>query len=544
MQGQEQTANPRHSRERADARRDVDVLVVGAGPAGLITAIGLARYGVSVLLVERHEGTSVFPRATVISVRSMEILRSWGLEPQVRRREFPALPLGRVAPTLVESEGVSVSLGFPTEEEARQVSPTTYALAAQDAFEPVLLDHLRGYPTDIRFGTELVAFDQDDDGVTSVVRHRGTGRPITVRSRFLVAADGGRSTVRSALGINMDGPEHLEEYVSTLFRAPLSARIGRVPHGLNMIPGPNGMAVFLPTSADDRWVFAQTWDPRTQRVEDFDRDRVTKLIRAASGVPDLPADIMNVAAFSFAAQVADSFRAGNVFLVGDAAHRITPRGGTGMNTAIHDAHNLAWKLAFVLRGWAGPDLLDSYEIERRPVDERNTARSATVTGEEVDPLAIDVGVTYGRGALVPDGSEGPYADRWRPNGSPGARLPHVWLDCTGTCQSTLDLVGDGLTLLTGPEGARWRQAARRATTARGPRVDVRTVGGDDGAGSVQAFLRFAGIEQDGALLVRPDGHIAWRARSTVGLDVPAVLTTVIGAVLAHGGSASGLRDVA
>ena len=180
----------------------------------------------------------------------------------------------------------------------------------------------------------------------------------------------------------------------------------------------------LPTSNDDRWVFAQPWDPQTQRVEDFTHERVTASIRAASGVPDLPVEVLSVGAFSFAAQVADRYRVGHAFLVGDAAHRITPRGGTGMNTAIQDAHNLAWKLAFVLRGWAGDDLLDTYEEERRPVGARNAARSEAPTSPDLDALAIDIGVTYESGALVGDGMPtGPAEDSWRPTGRPAPGSP-------------------------------------------------------------------------------------------------------------------------
>jgi 2-polyprenyl-6-methoxyphenol hydroxylase-like FAD-dependent oxidoreductase len=494
------------------------VLVVGAGPAGLVTAIGLARHGVPVMLVEKREQTSSFPRATAVSPRSMEIMRDWGLEDLVRAREFDALPTGRVAPTLVAAEGMTVPLGFPTEDESRRVSPTSYAVVAQDEFEPVLLEHLGTFPAEVRFGTEIVSFHQDETGVTSVLRDT-TGRRTTVRSRFLVGADGSRSSVRSALGIPMQGPDHLEEFVSTLFRAPLRAQLPAV-HGLNMIPGPQGLAVMLPTSNDDRWVFAQAWDPLTQRVEDFSHEQVTASIRAAAGVPDLPVEILSVGAFSFAAQVADRYREGHAFLVGDAAHRITPRGGTGMNTAIQDAHNLAWKLAFVLHGRAGDDLLDTYEEERRPVGARNAARSEAPTSPDLDPIAIDIGVTYERGALAGDGTSTETTEAgWRPTGRPGARLPHVWLERDGDRVSTLDLLGPGMTVFTGPDGARWRAAADAVASEVGVTVSVRVVGGAPLCDPAGEFSTLFGLEPDGAVVVRPDGHIAWRARSAAGLDL-------------------------
>ena len=496
----------------------ISVLVAGAGPAGLVTAIGLARLGVPVMLVERHRATSTFPRATAVSPRSMEIMRDWGLEERVRAREFDALPTGRVAPTLVAAEGMVVPLGFPTDDEVRRVSPTSYAVVAQDELEPILLEHLESLGAEVRFGTEIIAFHQDATTVTSVLRD-SSGRETTVRSRFLVGADGSRSFVRSALDIPMRGPDHLEEFVSTLFRAPLREQVAAV-HGLNMMPGPEGLSVMLPTSNDDRWVFAQPWNPQSQRVEDFTDERVTASIRATSGVPDLPVEVLSVGAFSFAAQVADRYRVGHAFLVGDAAHRITPRGGTGMNTAIQDAHNLAWKLAFVLRGWADDGLLDTYQEERRPVGARNAARSEAPTRPDLDALAIDIGITYESGALVGDSM--PTAsvdDSWRPTGCPGARLPHLWLERDGERVSTLDLLGPGMTVFTGSEGGRWRRAAQEVAADLGVTVAVRVVGGERLGDPSGAFSTLYGLEADGAVVVRPDGHIAWRATSAAGLDL-------------------------
>jgi putative polyketide hydroxylase len=516
------------------------VLVVGAGPAGLVTALGLARRGVPVVLVEKREQTSDVPRATAISPRSMEIVREWGLEPRVRACGFDAVPFGRIAPTLTSPEGMTVPLGFPSDEVARTVSPTSYALAAQDAFEPVLLEELRSHGADVRFGTTLVGFEQDEHGVTSILQ-AGDGRRSTVRSRFLVAADGSRSPIRAALGIDMVGPDHLQELVSTLFRAPLSEHVGPLRHALNMLPGPDGLSVMLPTSNDDRWVFAQPWHPDTQDVGDFTTEVVTGAIRAASGVPDLPVEVLDVGTFSFAAQVADRYRAEHVFLVGDAAHRITPRGGTGMNTAIQDAHNLAWKLEFVLKGWAGGDLLDTYEMERRPVGASNAARSAEPTPSDVDALGIDIGVTYDEGALVDDGSpRRPLGGSWKPTGRPGARLPHVWLTRDGERASTLDLLGPAMTVFTGPDGLPWRRAAELVAAELGVTVTVRTVGRGSLQDPAGAFTGLVELEGDGAVVVRPDGYIAWRARSAHGLDLTQALRTGIRASL--GEPASGMNE--
>ncbi len=253
----------------------------------------------------------------------------------------------------------------------------------------------------------------------------------------------------------------------------------------------------LPTSNDDRWVFAQSWDPQTQRVEDFTHERVTASIRAASGVPDLPVEVLSVGAFSFAAQVADRYRVGHAFLVGDAAHRITPRGGTGMNTAIQDAHNLAWKLglraprlgrrrpARHLRGGAAAGRARAMPRARRPPRVRTSIA-----------LAIDIGVTYVSGALVDDGvPTGPAEAGWRPTGRPGARLPHVWLERDGERVSTLDLLGPGMTVFTGADGGRWRRAAGEAAAELGVTVTVRVVGGEQLSDPSGEFTGLYGLER-------------------------------------------------
>ncbi len=527
----------RHWSKDFDSVETTGVLVVGAGPAGLVTAIGLARHGVPALLVERRADLSSFPRATAISPRTMEIMRGWGLEQRVRDVGFEAVPLGRVAPTLISPQGETVPLGFPTEEELGPVSPTTYAVAAQDAFEPVLADEARTQGSDIRFGTELVALHQEGEGITAMLRDVTTHRRWAVRARYLVGADGARSAVRAATGITMTGQDDLEEFVSTLFRAPLGAHVG-TPYGLNMIPGPTGLVVMLPTGGD-RWVHAQTWDPDTQTLLEFTPERMTEMIRVASGVANLPVQILSTNAFSFAAQVADSFRSDRVFLVGDAAHRMTPRGGAGMNTAIHDAHNLAWKLAFVMRGLAGQGLLDTYEQERRPIGEANTRRSAEPTSTTLDALAIDIGVTYERGALAPEAAWPQAAEQsWQPTGRPGARLPHVWLERDGERRSTLDLLGPGLTVFTGSEGAHWQTAARDAAAGVGADIRVLVVGRHGLCDPADAFEATYGLDPDGAVVVRPDGHIAWRSRSSSGVDAAQELRYGIGSALGEPAEAS------
>jgi putative polyketide hydroxylase len=448
------------------------VVIAGAGPAGLVAAVTLARQGVGSLLVERRGALSQFPRATGVGVRTMELLRSWGLEDQARAGQTDVVDAhGWLTPALASPDGVAIPEGFPLRAQVAGHSPTTFAVIPQDHLEPVLLAHLRTFSTShVRFGTEVVGFDQDDDGIT--VHLRGPdGTPTAVRCRVLVGADGAHSAVRAAMGVRMEGPDRLANVVTVLFEAPLDAVVGDRRYPIYLIEHPDAGGVLVPSGGYTRWIYGHYWDPQRERLEDYPPERLADMIRTATGVPDLDLRIVRTGAFTFAAQVAERYRSGRVFLAGDAAHRMTPRGGRGMNTAIHDGHDLGWKVAWVLRGWADTPLLDTYETERRPVGLRNTALSA-----QQGP------VIGGMRALADDLA---------------GRLPHAWLDGTAR-RSTLDLIGPGLTLLTGPAGERWR--AVRADTV----VPLHTYALDDAASAA------VGSNRDGAVLVRPDGHVVTR----------------------------------
>jgi 2-polyprenyl-6-methoxyphenol hydroxylase-like FAD-dependent oxidoreductase len=464
----EKTMHSSHPRAQAAAAiEEAPVVVAGAGPAGLAAAIALARLGVETMLVERRAELSSLPRATVVSLRSMELIRSWGIEDAVLAGGVDVEWRGWVADTLARvAEGSMWPVGVPTRAEAAVLSPTAPACVPQDHLEPVLLEHLRSLGSArVHLQTEVVGVQERGDGVEVVLRDVASGEPRTVRARYVIAADGAHSAIRRALGIAMRGPEGLGHAVTAVFHAPLWRVIGEHRYGIYSINHPDGAGTYLPAGRGDRWYYGTWVDP--QEVDAFTPERFVRRIRAGAGIADLDVAIERTGAFSFAAQLADRFRSGRTFLVGDAAHRVTPRGGTGMNTAIAGGHDLGWKLGWVLRGWAGPELLDTYESERRPIAAHNVARSADPDGstrETADELHVDL----------------------------GGRMPHVWVRTDEGRASTLDLLGPGLTLFTGPQPAAWE-----TRTPGGPPVTLRRLD------AVSA--RAIGIRGGGALLVRPDG---------------------------------------
>ncbi|MEV6979138.1 FAD-dependent monooxygenase [Kitasatospora sp. NPDC093806] len=501
------------------------VLVVGAGPVGLTLSLLLSGYGVEHLVVEAREGTSAHPKARGVSARSMEVFRRLGVEADVRRAGLPASHVffyrGRdlVDPDFTRTGVTGPPAGEGGAQGGVERTPSPGLICSQDALEAVLLRHGRERaPGRVRFATRLLSFTEEADGVRAVLEDRAGGARRTVRAGLLVGCDGAASTVRAGAGIAMEGPTGLGHFLSIRFEAPLGAVVADRASASYFLTAP-GRGGFLAVDNDRHWIYQHPCDPRDgdlARLRDDHRE-LARLVREAAGLPGLEVTVRDTMTWRMDARLAASYRRSRVLLAGDAAHVVPPTGGHGMNTGIGDADNLAWKLAAVVHGPAGERLLDTYQDERRPlarqVIDLSLANSRARAGYRIDDELL-LTARYRSAAVVDGGDDGgggghqggapldPACGRW--DGGPGARLPHLRLGPGAGAASTLDLVGPGFALLTpagGDVGAAWRRQADTASAAGLP-VALRPL--PAGAGAL-------GVAAGGALLVRPDGHLAWQA---------------------------------
>lgn len=469
------------------------VLVVGAGLAGLSAAMFLGVHGVPALVVERHATTSLHPKARGQFPHTMEALRVAGVDRRIAAAA-PADPGFHIVVAESVTGRVYNDIVVDTAPDFGALSPAGWANASQERVEPILADRARELGAELRFSTELVSFTQDEDGVTALLAD-GT----TVRARYLVAADGHRSPVREALGIGTHGRGDLGRSSGVLFDGDL----GRTGFGLFYLQNPalpGGAGVVVGTDTPHRWALSVGYDPE---IADW-----TSLIRTATGRPDLDPVLVGgeVTTGHTSVRVADRFSAGRVHLIGDAARVMPPTGAFGGNTAILDGYSLAWKLALVVRGEAGPGLLDSHDVERRPYSELLVEQQYRAFVERMSPgLADDTlaepveppsALFFGHrqlGAIVaePDDDGALLENPEQPTGRPGSRAPHVRL---ADGSSTVDLFGRGFVVLTG--SATWAAAAAQLGLS---------------AHRLEGWTTPYGVTAEGAVLVRPDGFVAWRS---------------------------------
>jgi putative polyketide hydroxylase len=530
------------------------VLIVGAGVGGLATSALLAKHRIPSLLVEKRREVFIYPKARNLSFRSLEVLRGLGVSDEVHAvaAGVSSVVVKSTLKSTEERQALDIDAIFSGMAELSPEPAAQYC--PQSELEPILLAYVREHGSEARYGTELMSFEQHESAVTAVVRDLDTNEPETVRADYLVAADGVHSPVRQTLGLHTSGYGALPIYVVfAYFRGPWLAYVPQLANGdAVQIENPSVQGLILSID-DDRGMFITTYYPdKGETAAQFTPERCREMIRNAVG-EDIDIEILQVAPWQPHEQVADQFRCGRVFLVGDSAHTMPPFKAGGANTAIQSAHNLAWKLAAVIEGAAGPSLLDTFDAERHPVG-RFMARQS-LTGPSLPTLGLDhetpglpadeeaamfnllIGYQYRSAAVVsgdPVTTEDAVhlVDELR--GQPGTRVPHAWVRQGDDRISTLDLLGPGFTLLAGDAGAPWCASAAFASATLGVPVTVHRIGTDGDVVDVDGqWAARTGLATEGALLVRPDDFVGWRVDS-LPEDPDKRLCQVLSAILGRG----------
>lgn len=588
----------------------VPVLIVGGGLAGLTSSILLANLGVESLLVERHPGTSLVPKAHIIHARTLEIYRQAGLEDLLRKESCPVEHFSQTSwyTSLGGDEPWDRKLivSIPSwsygslESYYRTITGSLMANLPQHLMEPLLREHaeeLNGSER-VRFCHELSALEPHDDGVVATIVDRESGRCSKVLAHFVIGADGGK-TIGKMLGIGMAGPAPFVDMLSVTFDADLSDLLHEDTSLIRLFLQPQLDGTVrrfsIVASGPDPWGRdCRHWRSAIMFPigEDSGADSYTEAdaardLRDRFKLPDLDITITSMSHWLVESAVAERFQSGRVFLVGDAAHRHSPMGGFGMNTGVQDVHNLAWKLAAVLRGTAAPALLDTYDAERRPVAQRRVefatfsffnhllagggfgtipgagaehnrsvlealvsdtpdgatrwaqlCETVTTLRHEFQHADLDLGYDYADSpTVVADGTPPPPHDPlgrdYTPVARPGHRLPHAWLERRGMRVGTHDLLETGrFLLLAGPAGLPWLAAAADLELEHGLPITAYAVGDD---GQVHdpdgAWAALHGHDDAGAVLVRPDGHVCFRAltaSATARADLLSAVSVALG----------------
>ena len=514
---------------------ETPVLIVGGSLVGLSSALLLAHHGVPSLAVERHAGTAIHPRAGHFQLRTMEMLRQVGLEDEVRAASLLTYhPTGGI--NAVESLAGREIATYVAElnEGVEGFSPTVRVFVNQDVLEPILRRRAIELGAAVRNRIEAIGVEQDDDGVTVTLLDLDTAEKSTVRARYVIAADGNRSPMRGRLGVGMEGYGELSRSITIYFNADCEPLLRDRNQGVIYVHNPTLRGFFrLDRTGRTGFLVINTVGEDVTQPEAIDvsngltDQRALELLRAAIGTDEIPIELLDIAHWRAESNVATAMKSGRVFLAGDAAHVVPPNGGYGGNTGVQDALNLAWKVAAVVNGQAGEGLLDTYDAERRPLSKLTVQQAYTryamrVVPERgmddvepfIDDLTMELGLVMRSDAVIADPSAGDdgalHMHPTQTRARPGTRAPHVAL---GEDRSTLDLFGLHFALLRGP------------AAPAGPRLS----GLDDDVVDAQGFCDAYGISPEGAVLVRPDGIVAWRS---VGAFAPDDVSRALDTVLA------------
>lgn len=551
---------------------DTDVLVVGAGPMGATTALALAQHGVRVTMVNRYNWTADTPRAHITNQRAVEVLRDLGVEQDAMREATPWEWMGDTLFTTSLAGPEIVRLrtwgtGDKRYGDYLQGSPCQFMDLPQNRMEPILVRHAAANGARLLFNTEYLGHQQDANGVTVTLRDRTSDRQFEIRAGYLVGADGGKSKVMDDAGLALEGHYARAATAYVLFRADLTRYVAHRPSILYWIVTSNaafgeiGMGLLRAIQPWKQWIAG--WGLDMNKGEpDFSYQEVLSKVRLLVGDPELEIEIDDTSVWYVHQAIAPVYSKGRVFCGGDAVHRHPPSSGLGSNTCLQDAFNLAWKLAYVVKGHAGAKLLESYSLERAPVGAQVVARANQSRldyaplnqcfrdPEADDPVAsglaklrdpgaegiarraqlaaalelkntefnaqgVEMNQRCESDAVIPDpdaGDEVFARDRQlylQATTRPGAKIPHAWLvGADGRRVSTLDLVGKGrFTVVTGIAGQAWKQAVQDLAL---PYLDALVVGTGHAQDVYFNWASIREIDEAGALLVRPDGVVAWR----------------------------------
>lgn len=572
-----------------------DVLVIGCGPMGATSALALATYGVRVHVVNRYNWTANSPRAHITNQRAVEVLRDLGVEQDARREATPWEWMGdTLFTTSLAGPEIARLRTWGTGDERigdyMQGSPCTMLDLPQDKMEPLLVKNALARGASFSFNTEYLWHEQDAEGVTVGLRDVATGREYTHRARYLVGADGAKSKVMDDAGLKVDGQLARAGTAYVLFKADLTQYVAHRPSILYWVATDNaafgeiGMGLLRAIEPWNLWIAGWGFDMAKGEPK-FTPEEIAEKIRCLVGDPNLEFEVKSTSVWYVNQAHAPIYSKGRVFCGGDAVHRHPPSSGLGSNTCMQDAFNLAWKLSFVLKGHAGPGLLDSYTLERAPVGAQivkranqsrvdygplnqcfrdpaapqpvaaglalladpgpegavrraELAKALKVKNFEFNAQGVELNQRYVSAAVIADAAAA--EEVWardpqlhlQATTRPGAKMPHAWLvGADGRRTSTLDLVGHGkYSLVTGLSGAAWVDAGNELEA---PFLRTVVIGA---AGAQDLYCNWSAvreIDEAGALLVRPDGVVAWRQNGAAksAAEAKATLSAVLNQLL-------------